>query len=197
MTLRRSCDACAKSKLSCDLRTPQCSRCAKKHTTCVYANQPLTSSRPSNVALFHETFHEVSGASETSTQSSLLLLRSLTLLWTPSIPILGRSSHEHMNSGSSSTVGHRILPTSSLERSHQLTPTSSPIQNCIPILSPRSRCIFESLHCILVASGPLRSSSLSCISSDSFIGHRSSRSKRLCQFGNSNGRFRVACEKAC
>lgn len=77
MTLRRSCDACAKSKLSCDLRTPQCSRCAKKHTTCVYANQPLTSSRPSNVALFQETFHEVSGASETSTQSSLLLLRSL------------------------------------------------------------------------------------------------------------------------
>ncbi|KAH7123549.1 hypothetical protein B0J11DRAFT_580333 [Dendryphion nanum] len=43
-TLRRSCDACAKSKLSCDLRTPQCSRCIKRKSACVYANQPLTSS---------------------------------------------------------------------------------------------------------------------------------------------------------
>lgn len=43
-TLRRSCDTCAKSKLSCDLRTPQCTRCIKKKSTCVYANQPLTSS---------------------------------------------------------------------------------------------------------------------------------------------------------
>ncbi|KAH7359605.1 hypothetical protein BKA66DRAFT_427048 [Pyrenochaeta sp. MPI-SDFR-AT-0127] len=42
-TLRRSCDACAKSKLSCDLRSPQCSRCIKRKTACVYANQPLTS----------------------------------------------------------------------------------------------------------------------------------------------------------
>jgi hypothetical protein len=41
-TLRRSCDACAKSKLSCDLRTPQCSRCVKRKSTCVYANQPLS-----------------------------------------------------------------------------------------------------------------------------------------------------------
>ncbi|KAF1828899.1 hypothetical protein BDW02DRAFT_584146 [Decorospora gaudefroyi] len=42
-TLRRSCDACAKSKLSCDLLTPRCSRCIKrKVTTCVYANEPLS-----------------------------------------------------------------------------------------------------------------------------------------------------------
>ncbi|KAH8639108.1 hypothetical protein IG631_06878 [Alternaria alternata] len=45
-TLRRSCDACARSKLSCDLRTPQCSRCFKKKTNCVYANEPLTLSPP-------------------------------------------------------------------------------------------------------------------------------------------------------
>ncbi|KAK8058805.1 hypothetical protein PG994_009253 [Apiospora phragmitis] len=42
-TLRRSCEACAKSKLSCDLRTPQCSRCLKRKATCSYANEPLTS----------------------------------------------------------------------------------------------------------------------------------------------------------
>ncbi|KAF3385078.1 hypothetical protein F1880_001862 [Penicillium rolfsii] len=39
-TLRRSCGACARSKLSCDLRTPHCSRCIKRKVLCVYANQP-------------------------------------------------------------------------------------------------------------------------------------------------------------
>ncbi|POR33131.1 Uncharacterized protein TPAR_06667 [Tolypocladium paradoxum] len=41
-TLRRSCAACAKSKHSCDLRTPRCSRCIKRKVQCVYANEPLT-----------------------------------------------------------------------------------------------------------------------------------------------------------
>ncbi|KKK25587.1 hypothetical protein AOCH_000080 [Aspergillus ochraceoroseus] len=39
-TLRRSCAACAKSKHSCDLRTPRCSRCIKRDVNCVYANEP-------------------------------------------------------------------------------------------------------------------------------------------------------------
>ncbi|KAG9604352.1 hypothetical protein KCU77_g4606, partial [Aureobasidium melanogenum] len=41
-TLRRSCAACARSKYSCDLRTPICSRCIKRRTHCDYANEPLT-----------------------------------------------------------------------------------------------------------------------------------------------------------
>lgn len=42
-TLRRSCNACARSKLSCDLRKPKCSRCIKRRIgSCVYANEPLT-----------------------------------------------------------------------------------------------------------------------------------------------------------
>ncbi|KDN67926.1 hypothetical protein CSUB01_10068 [Colletotrichum sublineola] len=41
-TLRRSCAACARSKHSCDLRTPRCSRCIKRKVLCVYANEPLT-----------------------------------------------------------------------------------------------------------------------------------------------------------
>ncbi|KAF2267217.1 hypothetical protein CC78DRAFT_490705, partial [Lojkania enalia] len=49
-TLRRSCNACAKSKLSCDLRTPQCSRCIKRNFACVYANQPLTSALTRNAS---------------------------------------------------------------------------------------------------------------------------------------------------
>ncbi|PVH91334.1 hypothetical protein DM02DRAFT_678143 [Periconia macrospinosa] len=46
-TLRRSCDACARSKLRCDLQLPQCSRCQKRSPSeliCVYANAPLSSS---------------------------------------------------------------------------------------------------------------------------------------------------------
>ncbi|KAL7809419.1 hypothetical protein V8C44DRAFT_146573 [Trichoderma aethiopicum] len=42
-TLRRSCNACAKAKLGCDLRIPQCSRCIKRNSRCVYANKPLNS----------------------------------------------------------------------------------------------------------------------------------------------------------
>ncbi|KAK4195978.1 hypothetical protein QBC40DRAFT_210408 [Triangularia verruculosa] len=41
-TLRRSCSACAKSKHSCDLGTPRCSRCIKRKVQCSYANEPLT-----------------------------------------------------------------------------------------------------------------------------------------------------------
>ncbi|KAK2054787.1 hypothetical protein LY76DRAFT_619015 [Colletotrichum caudatum] len=41
-TLRRSCAACARSKHSCDLRTPRCSRCIKRKVLCAYANEPLT-----------------------------------------------------------------------------------------------------------------------------------------------------------
>ncbi|KAM7198117.1 hypothetical protein V8F33_005175 [Rhypophila sp. PSN 637] len=44
-TLRRSCAACAKSKHSCDLRTPRCSRCIKRRVPCQYANEPLTGSQ--------------------------------------------------------------------------------------------------------------------------------------------------------
>ena len=50
-TLRRSCDACAKSKLSCDLRTPKCSRCIKRKADCNYANQPLTSTLDESASL--------------------------------------------------------------------------------------------------------------------------------------------------
>ncbi|KGO36364.1 Protein of unknown function DUF3468 [Penicillium expansum] len=39
-SLRRSCAACAKSKTSCDLRTPRCSRCIKRKVECAYANEP-------------------------------------------------------------------------------------------------------------------------------------------------------------
>ncbi|KAL4911430.1 hypothetical protein BDW74DRAFT_142896 [Aspergillus multicolor] len=45
-SLRRSCNACAKYKASCDLGTPRCSRCIKRRVECVYANQPLPAAAP-------------------------------------------------------------------------------------------------------------------------------------------------------
>ncbi|PQE26655.1 C6 zinc finger domain-containing protein [Rutstroemia sp. NJR-2017a WRK4] len=45
-TLRRSCAACARSKHSCDLRTPRCSRCLKRNVQCIYANEPLNTAPP-------------------------------------------------------------------------------------------------------------------------------------------------------
>lgn len=50
VTLRRSCQRCAKGKRRCDLRSPECSRCLKGGLNCVYINAPLavsTSSRQS------------------------------------------------------------------------------------------------------------------------------------------------------
>ncbi|CAI7631522.1 unnamed protein product [Penicillium glandicola] len=41
-SLRRSCAACARSKASCDLRTPRCSRCIKRRVECAYVNEPST-----------------------------------------------------------------------------------------------------------------------------------------------------------
>ncbi|KFH45396.1 hypothetical protein ACRE_038330 [Hapsidospora chrysogenum ATCC 11550] len=45
-TLRRSCAGCAKSKHSCDLRLPRCSRCVRRRVPCLYANEPWTATAP-------------------------------------------------------------------------------------------------------------------------------------------------------
>lgn len=52
---RKSCFACAQSKLGCDLDTPSCSRCVGRGTHCEYAVPPpsalsSTAARPSNIS---------------------------------------------------------------------------------------------------------------------------------------------------
>lgn len=42
VTLRRSCQACARSKRRCDQRLPRCTRCLSKEVDCRYLNTPLT-----------------------------------------------------------------------------------------------------------------------------------------------------------
>jgi hypothetical protein len=49
-TLRRSCNACARAKQSCDLLSSGCSRCLKKGKRCMYANEPLGPRRDTSVA---------------------------------------------------------------------------------------------------------------------------------------------------
>ncbi|TVY14005.1 hypothetical protein LARI1_G008087 [Lachnellula arida] len=72
-TLRRSCNACAKAKHRCDLRTPHCSRCVKKKFNCIYANEPLTSSPDRNESPPSETsgngWSAVVNGSEVSTMT--------------------------------------------------------------------------------------------------------------------------------
>ena len=42
LSLRKSCEACAKAKRRCDAQLPQCSRCFNKALACAYVNDPLT-----------------------------------------------------------------------------------------------------------------------------------------------------------
>ncbi|KAJ5925521.1 hypothetical protein N7454_008160 [Penicillium verhagenii] len=42
VTLRRSCQACARGKRRCDQRLPQCSRCESRGANCEYVNEPLS-----------------------------------------------------------------------------------------------------------------------------------------------------------
>lgn len=75
-TLRRSCDACAKSKLSCDLRTPQCSRCLRRKSVCVYVNQPLTSSLTVDSATFTRNLFNTDGAATRPSTNTTILLNN-------------------------------------------------------------------------------------------------------------------------
>ncbi|EYE92284.1 Zn(II)2Cys6 transcription factor domain-containing protein [Aspergillus ruber CBS 135680] len=48
VSLRRSCQTCAKLKRRCDQRLPQCNRCAAKGTPCEYINTPWAVGKRSN-----------------------------------------------------------------------------------------------------------------------------------------------------
>lgn len=63
ISLRRSCQACAKQKRHCDQRLPKCSRCATKGTTCEYINIPWA---------VKTTGHRVSSATRSVADASFL-----------------------------------------------------------------------------------------------------------------------------
>ena len=63
-TQRRSCTSCVTLKRRCDLKTPQCSRCLSKGSTCTYTNEPFGHRTPSAAApsaLTRSPFAQTSG----------------------------------------------------------------------------------------------------------------------------------------
>ncbi|CEJ57322.1 hypothetical protein PMG11_06019 [Penicillium brasilianum] len=57
VTLRRSCQACIKSKRRCDQLWPKCSRCQGKGHDCEYANTPFTATSDSRRSLINKAPH--------------------------------------------------------------------------------------------------------------------------------------------
>jgi len=155
----------------------------------------MTSLQPHNVALPHDKSQDVSGALVSSAESPILLLNSFDAFWTLSILILGPHSHEHTNNASSSTVCSRNFSILPLELFDSLICVFNPIHDCVSILPLRSQCILKPVYCILVASRPLGSGSIPCVSSNGLIGYRPSWSKGFHQLRNSYSRLGVTCEK--
>ncbi|KAL2209604.1 hypothetical protein CC79DRAFT_684759 [Sarocladium strictum] len=72
-TLRRSCDACAKAKHGCDLKTPKCSRCLRRNVPCVYANAPAASLAPNTSPTTHDgSLARIGSRDQWSTPSPVL-----------------------------------------------------------------------------------------------------------------------------
>jgi hypothetical protein len=155
-TLRRSCAACAKSKLGCDLRLPRCSRCEKRNAVCVYANEPLTG--PPAASKWH---HDRTTPSPEGSLSTLTHYRPGTLDMDPfdSYPQtrLPREHVQRLIHGCTCTIDRGMF--------RSLTKQYSPAQNRIPILSARSQRDVEPFSSIMVVSwssisnGPYASSS--------------------------------------
>ena len=154
-TLRRSCSACAKSKYSCDLGSPQCSRCIQRKVQCIYANEPLTA-RP-------------------AAPDSKLAASKRPIEDTHALNCYNFGSFDPFES-----YPHTRLPREHVERFiHKCTSIVgrsfcfncayklSPSQNCFPILSSRFKRNHKPVHHLLVATCFGRSSIISCLATNS------------------------------
>jgi hypothetical protein len=178
ITLRRSCAACAKAKLGCDLRTPRCTRCCKRNSRCMYANEPLNS----RVA-------PAENGSPTDDASQMVAIRlplpnrnrgddssRVTKLPTS----VGAGTFDPFDSYPQTTLPRMqvqsliyhcncliILLKNHNSVSNTRLTNCSFIKNCFSILSVRARPNLKSIHYLLVASGSHRSCSFSCHPSNS------------------------------
>lgn len=161
-TLRRSCAACAKAKHGCDLRTPKCSRCLKRNSDCIYANEPLTSTKAS-IGDIGNGFHAPQGSK--SRTAAVLSGRSGGRV-SPELSDLSPSLDAHLFDPFYSFPSTKLPPlrvqglmqhckrTSRGEFwSDELT-ISSLVKNCISVLSIRSESIFKPFRHVMVAVGP-------------------------------------------
>lgn len=161
-TLRRSCAACAKAKHGCDLRTPKCSRCLKRSSDCIYANEPLTSTKVP-IGDIGSGFHAPQG-SKPRTGSVLSGRSGGSVL--PDLSDLSPSLDAHLFDPFYSFPPTKLprLRVQGLMQHCKRTvrgvfwfgelTTSSLVQNCISVLSIRSESIFKPFRHVLVAVGP-------------------------------------------
>lgn len=139
-TLRRSCAACAKSKHSCDLRTPRCSRCVKRQVQCLYANEPLSAPDPPG-------YHDTGAATPPGGCSALTGYRFGALDPFESYPQT-RLPREHVQRLiHSCTYTSRVYSFLANAVSYRV----SPPQDRLPVLSPRPQRAYKSLSGVLVA----------------------------------------------
>lgn len=158
-TLRRSCDACAKSKLACDLRTPRCSRCAKRDSPCVYANQPLSASPTDSTTV------PLSKASPTDEDASVVMFNN------PAVQSFDpfdtypqtRLPRPHVQR----LIQHCKLCEAQKRHLRVFLTADSSLSHRIPILSIGSRHHVKSIRRVLVAPCSCRSGTLPCVTSNS------------------------------
>ena len=161
-TLRRSCAACAKAKHGCDLRTPKCSRCLKRNSDCIYANEPLTSTKAS-IGDIGNGFHAPQGSK--SRTAAVLSGRSGGRV-SPELSELSPSLDAHLFDPFYSFPPTKLprLRVQGLMQHCKRTfkskfwfgelKISSLVQNCISVLSIRSESIFKPFRHVMVAVGP-------------------------------------------
>lgn len=175
-SLRRSCHACAKAKLRCDLQTPRCSRCARRKASCVYANQPLTSSSGPSVSpnrIEDDDFRTPKAGSEsgetspTMTGNSISLVNPATSSFDPfdSYPPT-RLSRTHVQ-----RLIHHCMSTDQPRQSMAMgfamnANGVSSFEYRLPILSAGHEHAVESFRLVVVAPRTRRSRTFSCLSAD-------------------------------
>lgn len=174
-TLRRACDACAKAKLSCDLRTPQCSRCVKRKSTCAYANEPLTTSPNA-----YTSYSASSGSSTPAVEESSVIARNGRITPTfeerpAGLLNLAIGSFDPFDSYPPARLPrvliqhliHHCKPSAPWELAREKkTNLPSLVQYRIPVLSAGSQYRFKPIHRLMVASSPCGPRFIPCLVTD-------------------------------
>lgn len=175
-TLRRSCAACAKAKHGCDLQTPKCSRCVERKSSCVYANEPLSSiagrtpmaGQSSQLATISSRGSKHRAVSTTLSERADYLSPSPLLMAVETQPIDPFDTYPRINLPRARVQGliyHCTTPRLDILLNPQLT-LHSFVQYCLSILPMGYKSGYKSLRHIVVAASTFRSGPVSCLSSN-------------------------------
>lgn len=198
-TLRRSCDACARAKHSCDLRTPRCSRCLKRNCPCIYANEPLTSS--SITGSLSSTRADAASHQHAVEEPPVHVaadIRTPTSLSGPMV--LARGNIDPFDSYPQTRLPrarvqrliHHCMPRPVCPPSLCSLP-SSPFRNRLPVVSLGPQPGIESFSGLLVAKGAGGASLIPCVVADCMSRRRIAGSTRIPHVGDAHDGLRVPC----